>query len=267
MTNIPPIHQRFNIKIDFEEAKQRFVNRAYNEIFNNDSIFTPGVMEKREVLRCAATALGRYFKPNDSFYSVVGEDFLDCLQAIEGIFNTSRRILLRDSIESTVKELIASSPCDLGIKWENGHFSRTGAKLLDDVLVNENLKWLEDPGLKHIHKPFNKGLLLYSESIRDPEKLSDVVTDMYEALEATAKWFLKNGKDLSGNQQEFINRLGLPSSYGRMLKEYIDYANQLARHAKNPEKSPYKIPPSEAENFIYLTGLFIRLAIKKSEEK
>lgn len=85
-------------------------------------------------------------------------------------------------------------------------------------------------------------------------------------MEATAKWFLENNKDLSGNQEKFVSKLGLPNSYKRMLKEYIGYANQLARHAKDSQKHPYKIPPSEAESFIYLTGLFIRLAIQKHKE-
>ncbi len=266
MSNSQPFHQRFNIKIDLEEARQRFVSRVYNEIF--DGIFdnTLYMGHRYEAKRLVATRLGKKSYTHHDFVDYIGSDFIKCLEAIEALYGGLGHTTIPDRIENVVRKLIWMSEHDLGIKWEKGYFVPTGAKLLDDILVNENLKWLEGPELKHVHDPFNKGLLHYSESVKNSEKLSDVVTDMHEALEATAKWFLKNGKDLSGNQQEFISRLCLPQSYGRMLKEYIDYANQLARHAKNPEKPSYKIPPSEAESFIYLTGLFIRYAIKKSEE-
>lgn len=49
-----------------------------------------------------------------------------------------------------------------------------------------------------------------------------------------------------------------------MLAEYIDYANLIARHAG--EKGQAKPMPArkEVEAFMYLTGLFIRLAFSKN---
>jgi len=267
MMSFPPFHQRFNIKIDLEEARQRFVSRAYNEIFLSFGPSTTFYVYKKDALKLVATRLGMKYDLRFEFEGYIDHSFIRCLEAIEAIYAGLRGYtLIARLIDLSVIEIISMSEHDLGIKWEKGCFIPSGAKLLDDILVNENLKWLADPELKHIYDPFNKALLHYSESIRHPEKLSDVVTNMYKALEATAKWFLNNGKDLSGNQQDYISRLELPPPYGRMLKEYIDYANKFARHGKNPEKPPYKIPPSEAESFIYLTGLFIRLALKKRQE-
>jgi len=49
------------------------------------------------------------------------------------------------------------------------------------------------------------------------------------------------------------------------MKEYIEYANDLHRHAG--EKGQVKPLPSrrEVEAFMYLTGLVIRLALTKEK--
>jgi len=227
-----------------------------------------------------ATQLGMIYKFQDQFVKFVGYDFNKCLEAIETLidgfiklgderteFRNPTVVGIFRRIDATVRTLLSISEHDLEIKWEAGHFFPSGAKLLDERLVNENLKWLEEQELKQIYDPFDKALLHYSESIKRPEKLKDVITDMYEALEATAQWFLDNGKDLSGNRQSFISRLELPKPYDKMMKEYIDYANKFARHPENQNNPPYKIPQSEAENFIYLTGLFIRFAIQRRKKQ
>jgi hypothetical protein len=52
--------------------------------------------------------------------------------------------------------------------------------------------------------------------------------------------------------------------YKRMLKEYIEYANKFGRHA-GPRGMPKPMPSrKEVEAFMYLTGLFIRLAVSKN---
>jgi hypothetical protein len=49
-----------------------------------------------------------------------------------------------------------------------------------------------------------------------------------------------------------------------MLKEYIGYANDFGRHA-GPEGKTKPIPSrKEVEAFMYLTGLFIRVALSKN---
>lgn len=93
-----------------------------------------------------------------------------------------------------------------------------------------------------------------------PELLSDVITDAYEALEALAKIVTgRESKDLSGNAELFIKKLGVSENYKKMLKEYISLANEF-RHAAQEGKEKPKLTIPEVESFIYLTGLFIRLA-------
>jgi hypothetical protein len=45
-----------------------------------------------------------------------------------------------------------------------------------------------------------------------------------------------------------------------LLKEYIEYANNFRHALKEGEKRP-AVSVAEVESFVYLTGIFIRLAI------
>ena len=84
---------------------------------------------------------------------------------------------------------------------------------------------------------------------------------MYEALEALAKIVTGRGRDLSGNAELFIKKLRASQGYKKILKDYISYANEF-RHAQQEEKKKPARSISEVESFVYLTGLFIRLAIQ-----
>jgi hypothetical protein len=150
---------------------------------------------------------------------------------------------------------------DLGIKWKSGIFSRSGAKSLDEELVNEPLQWLLEPKYQNVLSPFKKGLKHYMEATKDQSKLSDTITDMYEALEALARIVNKNNSNLKENAEQFVSRLGLSKYYSKMLKDYCDYAHEYRHAAKiASERRPPK--PQEVEAFIYTTGLFIRLAMQ-----
>ena len=91
--------------------------------------------------------------------------------------------------------------------------------------------------------------------------LFDVVTDLYESLEALAKLVTgRPDKDLSGNRELFLRKVNASDAYKSLLKDYIDYANHF-RHAESPAKPKPTVSEREAESFVYLTGVFIRLAI------
>jgi hypothetical protein len=72
-----------------------------------------------------------------------------------------------------------------------------GAALLDQKLVNDTLHWLRGAGYDSVLKPFEKGLHHLLEAHIKKDGLSDVITDMYEAVEALAKKVTGRDKDLS----------------------------------------------------------------------
>jgi len=265
-TASPPFHQRFNIQVGREDLEKRFVNRILNRIRDEFPSLRYGVshyLGDEKALLNVANRLGKEHEHDLGFREYVLDDFYSCLQGIEALFETFTSGGYSSSdvnkIDGIVQEAITLSEGDLGIRWVNGVFRPSGAKLLDEALVNDNLKWLSDRKYTNVLTPFSKGLDHFLEAYRKPERLADTVTDMYEALEAMAKVITGSAGDLSGNREALISKLRLNNYYKKMLKDYIEYANQF-RHGidKGVERRPPR--PNEVEAFIYTTGLFLRLA-------
>jgi hypothetical protein len=156
---------------------------------------------------------------------------------------------------------------DLAISWDSGGFKPKGAALLDERLVNDPLHWLRDePKYQNVLAPFEKGLKHFTEAHKTPDRYRDVVRDMHEALEAIAKTVTERGKDLSGNRELFVSKLDLPKEYKEMLKLYIAYANDY-RHAVGKGQQRMNPTLKDVEAFVYMTGLFIRLAIQSCKSE
>jgi hypothetical protein len=168
---------------------------------------------------------------------------------------------LADYLDSSIRVALASSETDLEISWNGTSFLRAGARLLDDKLVNDPLHWLRDKKYENVLKPFEKGLKHWMEAHKDQERCGDVVTDMYEALEALAKIVTGRDAELTGTREKFASMIRLPEQYSRMLKEYIEFGCKY-RHAPGSETPRTYPSPKETEAFVYLTGVFIRFAIQ-----
>jgi hypothetical protein len=72
----------------------------------------------------------------------------------------------------------------------------------------------------------------------------------------------REGKDLSRNAELFVRSINASEHYKQILKDYISYANEFRHAAKLGGVRP-NLSLREVESFVYLTGLFIRLAIQK----
>lgn len=260
-------HERFNIEVNLEDTKKRFINRIINllevgfpyvefgGIDVNTTIYSD---ERREI----AIALGTKFRWDRRFSDYVEDDFLKCLLALEALYQALVRPSEQEKLNKLLEYALSQSETDLGVRWRTGIFLPSGAKLLDEALVNEPLQWLSAPKYHNVLAPFQNGLSDFLEANKRPEGLADTIIDMYEALEAMAKVVTGRPKrDLSGNAELFVKKLGLSDYYKKMLKDYISYANEF-RHAV--EEGEERVPPlpQEVEAFIYTTGLFIRLAVK-----
>ena len=210
--------------------------------------------------RHICSKLGERWNGIGCLSSVVKSDFEKCLQAIEALYgHPNYADLAHDGITSILQD----AEIDIGIRWEKGRFLPSGAPVLDEKLVNDVLGIPSSSQYKGVSDSFKKGLDQFLNSIKKPELLVDVLRDMYEALEALAKIIGNNDRDLSANREKFVSELKLADSYKRMLKEYIEYANEFARHA-GPDGKQKPLPSrKEVEGFMYLTGLFIRLALSK----
>lgn len=255
---IKKFHERFNIEVNTEEAKERFINRTNNLIFNELYIRQTGLIRKSMYQR-AASYIGSRYRDGSTYISYVGSDFLNCLRSIESTYNLFQELGEEKQISLIIERLFELTEVDIGVKWKNSRFIKTGAKELDEKLINESLKWLDSDKYETVRIPFEKSLRHLLESEKDKSRLSDVVTDSYEGIEALAQIVNGNEKDLSANRELFIKNVNASDEYKKILREYIDYANKFRHAIKEGKKKP-DISSSEAESFVYLTGLFIRLA-------
>ena len=253
-------NQRFDIEIGLDETKKQFVNRAYNKVFHK-YFYSISDNEQYRIHHEIVSALGDKYLYNKNLAEQIGDDFYQNLQALETFYQVSDNYD-RSNVDQLIKLILRESEVDLGVRWDNGRFIKSGAALLDEKLVNDILHWLREKKYSSVIKPFEKGLdhLLHSE--KRPELLSDVITDMYEALEALSKIIAERpNKDLSANRDLFISKVNASKEYKKILTEYIIYANEF-RHAQEEGMSKPTISQHEVESFVYLTGLFIRLAIQ-----
>lgn len=264
---VPPFHQRFNIEVGIDEAQVRFINRVINKVEQDlDSFLQYRTQQPYErAMYNAATKLGIEHSPTHTFYDYVRNNFYGCLIVLEAIYEVfaAEKSYGAERLSNLIQYAISLSETDLGIEWRDGVFWASGAKLLDEALVNENLKWLADKGYQDVLVPFEKGLRHFLEAMQKPERLGDTVTDVYEAVEALAKRVTGRDRDLSANAELFISKLKLSEYYKKMLKDYIDYANDY-RHAAELGKGKKPLFRNEVEAFIYTSGLFIRLAVQQS---
>jgi hypothetical protein len=261
-----PFHERFDIEVGADEAKQRFINRVSMSIFadlnepNHELMprgFYPAKIEKH-----VAYALGATYEYGNDLDTYVARDFRRCLQVLEALYELLVGTHVQEQLSQRIDNALNASEVDLAVSWQPPIFVRTGAPLLDEHLVNEPLRWLSEPRYESVRKPFEKGLSHYLEAQNRPDRLADVVTDMYEAVEALAKIVTgRSGKDLSGNAERFISEVGASSNYKTLLRNYIAYGNEF-RHAERESRPRPPLSEPEVESFIYLTGLFIRLAIR-----
>ena len=264
--------ERFGLEVDMEESREQFINRVCNGIFdewdNRYSNQHPVVV--RSILSPIASELGkRYFQHLNSICDYINtKDYLEVLRGVEAIYNIYKKGSddnMRLMIDIDMNDhIIAKSELDLGIRWENGKFIRTGAKLLDDKLVKDPLKWLRKNGHSTVVEPFEKALQDFLKIELRNESLSDVIKDAYEALEALAKIILDNNQELSKNREKFVSKIKGKEFHKEILRQYVIYGCDY-RHGSKP-KSPRPQPSkAEAEFFLYFTGTVLRLAMENWE--
>lgn len=253
-------HERFNISLDLNEARRRFANRIQNRVFN--SFFTQVGREiQQPILLCVADEMGVEYERQIDLKTYTGLEFHRVLKALEA-FHKAIPDPLQTILTEVIQETLSEAEVDLEIRWENGRFFPRGAKLLDEKLVNDPLYWLRELNYQSVLQPYSKGIEHFLQSTKRPDLLSDVITDMYESLEALAKIVTNREKDLAANAESFVKAVKASEAYKKILKEYIAYANNFRHGVADSTKKP-SLSSAEVENFIYLTGTFIRLAIYK----
>ena len=140
-----------------------------------------------------------------------------------------------------------------------------GAKLLDDVLVNENLTWLLD--YPESHKAFEQALSIYFSG--DKLKFRNLVDNLRVAIEQLLRRILGNEKSFENQKKElsvWLEKHGVHSQTKNLFSQllfgpYAVFQNDAAKHGDE------ELLPDEIEYLIYLTGTFLRLLIQLNRNK
>jgi len=81
-------HDRFDIQVDYSDARQRFINRVDTLIFNKYTGFMStfkNLFVYPQILGEVISALG-YTYQGSGISKYVGNDFYKCLQALEALY-------------------------------------------------------------------------------------------------------------------------------------------------------------------------------------
>jgi hypothetical protein len=257
-------HERFNISLTTAEAKRRFVNRARNELLTYSARWNHrrGSDYFDAVSRKVATIIGEPVVTDTSAFQkyTKGWDFYETLRTLEAL-----NAVIPDYAGPKISGFLAASELDLDVRWDRHHFMPSGAELLDERLVNDCLQWARERGYETVSDPFEKALAHLLRGKTNPELLPDVVTDAYEAVEAVAKVVTGRDATLDANREAFISKVKASEAYKRILKEYLGFAHRFRHGLSAPGDRP-TLTYAETESFVYMTGVFLRLAMSAGFE-
>ena len=155
-----------------------------------------------------------------------------------------------------VEAALGHATSDLGVRWHEGMFYPSGAKELDEPLIEEPLQWLND---------FPAEKADYLKALRDyaAKNYGDVVGNCYNVVEGVARNVLRNTKTLENNREELLKTIQLSQQWKGLLSNFINYANEFKRHASEKR---HDVNPIEVEGFLYMTGLLVRMIVEADKK-
>jgi hypothetical protein len=269
------IRQRFNkifgLEDDVEEEKKRFVDRVNQSIFHQlDTVqgdrfnyrvlfdlvcFELGVNAQDFRDRILGSGMYERHVPA-SLRTLTQSNFKKTLLVLCILYAwleiTSDTEKNREWLSGWIKNVLDRCSCDIGIRWKDGFFYPSGAEELDKFLIEETLTWLND--YPDERKDYQRALECYQAS----ESLTDVIKNCYSAVEGVTRKVLGNQKNLDNNKDALLEKMDLSDGWKKILANYITYAHDY-RHASEQR---HEIKEQEAEAYLYMTGLIIRLIIE-----
>lgn len=269
MSILKRFNKIFGLGDGIEEERRRFVERVNQFIFHDIDTGNTDKFRYRTLFELLCFELGinahdfqrrmlgyRSYAPA-SIRTLTGDDFNKTLLVLCILYaylgdssypETNLHKWLSDKIE------LVLSRCsrDIGIRWNEGFFYPAGAEELDKPLIEETLTWLND--YPDERKDYQRALECYMKE----DSLVDVIKNCYLAIEGVTRKVLVNAKSLDKNKEQLLQKINLSTGWKSILANYIIYAHDF-RHASGQR---HEIKKQEAEGYLYMTGLIIRLIIE-----
>lgn len=160
----------------------------------------------------------------------------------------------KEALAKSFKEDISISFVNVDIKKvrDDYIFYPAGAKLLDDLLVDDVLDWLSEYNLAY------KSLSSALDKYLTKSDYRNLIDDLRVALEQFLKEVLNNEKSLENQTSEvglLLKEKGVSSDLRNMFSTILSY---YIRYQNNNVKHGHKFKDFEIEFLIYLTGSFVR---------
>jgi hypothetical protein len=162
----------------------------------------------------------------------------------------------RKELSDWIEAALSNATIDIGVRWHDGMFYPSGAKELDEKLIEEPLQWLSR--FPNERADYLKALNGYANN-----RLDDVVINCYLVIEGITRSVFNNKKTLDNNREDLMRRVGLSQEWKGLLNNFINYANEFKRHASDKR---HDLKPAEIEGFLYMTGLLVRIIIESQKQ-
>jgi len=273
-------YKRWNVPIDITKSVNEFKARTINSIISNLSNKLMNLKVENEYLTLMGKTIIQTsitdelsnslrtisYKFTDTEVCKIlqkEEDFIEYIRCLQTFF--WMEALTPDDKEALAKsfqEDISMSFVDIAIKKVRNDyiFHPKGAKLLDELLVDDVLDWLSE--YNSAYKSFSSALDKYLTK----SDYRNLIDDLRVTLEQFLKEVLKNEKSLENQTSEvglLLKEKGVSSylrnMFSTLLSYYIHYQNNNVKHG-------HKFKDFEIEFLIYLTGSFVRFIITILEE-
>jgi hypothetical protein len=184
--------------------------------------------------------------------SLTNDNFMETAKVLGFLYRAlDKNPREQQTLSELVDAALSNATIDLGVAWHGGMFYPSGAKELDEKLIEEPFKWLDD-------FPNEKADYLKAVTGYANKKLDEVIINCYVAVEGLARVILENKKTLDNNREGLMERLALAQEWKALLSNFIRYANEFKRHAS---ENRHNLNPIEVEGFLYMTGVILRMMI------
>lgn len=268
-------NQLFSIPISKEEEMDKFVQRVNQTIFSDikdnpypasyESIFKNicyylGINHQDEIRKKNRDNYG-YSLIIPSLRSLTNDDFYKTLKMIVLLYKYfDDNEEWKNKISKWVTIAISNAEKDLGIRWSDGMFYSSGAEFLDEHLIDDIIGVLQTEDRKAILIAYKKGLKEFWESRSDRNKFKNVIRDMQLSLDEASKVLISD-KNVGFQyllKDKKWDKIIANKYYQKIFFQLNELADKLVKH-----KSDEEFDIIEIETFIYLTGIFLRVAFIK----
>lgn len=258
------IYELFGIQPKLDDEKKGFVQRINQTIYSNvEKRQDYGKLFRRICYSLGENADDRIAAANQyrkhsydmiipTLRSLTKDNFENTIKILWLVYSYIDESEFKKEIDEWIKIALAHAVIDIGVKWADGEFYPSGAKILDEKLIDDPLGWLQK------YPPIKEH---YGNALKDyyNKQYNDSVGNCYLALEGFVRSVLGNDRTLDNNKEDLLKYIDISQEWKAILNKFIDYANEYKRHAS---KKLHEVKPREVEAFVYFTGLLLRLLLE-----